>query len=360
MSNFRQTWVHINTAALQHNIQRIRELAPNSKIMAVIKADGYGHNMETVAEALNTHADEYGVNGLDDVIRLRDLGVDKPLTVLSSKLNLTILTQLAKLQARATIYDLSQLAVLEQLNTEQKISIWLKIDTGMGRLGILPEDLPQVMARLNKNQSIGSISLLTHLANADHPEHRSNQQQIELFSTLAAQYEFAELSILNSAGLVSFSQYAFDFVRPGIMLYGISPSSGMSAEQLGLQAVMTFKSELISVKRLSAGSAVGYGSAYVLDEDTVIGIVGCGYGDGYPRHAPTGTPVLVNGLLVPLIGRVSMDMICVDLGQIRAKVGDQVVLWGEGNPIEVIAEYAGTIAYELCCGILPRVERIVD
>ncbi len=360
MSNYRPVKVHISTSALQHNSKRARDMAPDSHIMAVIKADGYGHGMEAVAEAIDGLVDEFAVNSLDDVLRLRDAGFKKPLTVLSANLDKASLSKFTELETRATIYDISQLALLEQIADDQDLSIWLKVDTGMGRLGILPDEFDVVLQRLSQINGLSEISLMTHLANADQADNPENLNQIELFEKLAAKYSFKQLSILNSAGLVAYSQSAKDITRPGILLYGISPSIGKSAEQLDLKPVMTFKSELISIKRLAAGSAIGYGGTYVLDQDSRIGIIACGYGDGYPRHAPSGTPVLVNDILVPLVGRVSMDMICVDLGEISAKVGDSVTLWGEGNPIEVIAEYAQTISYELCCGILPRVERIVE
>ncbi|MBX2849509.1 MAG: alanine racemase [Acidiferrobacterales bacterium] len=360
MTNFRPARVHISTTALQHNIKQIRSLAPDANIMAVIKADGYGHGMETVAAAISDHVEEFAVNSLDDVLRLRNAGFDKQLTVLSASLDKTSLLKFTELNTRVTIYDLSQLSLLEQIADNQNLSIWLKVDTGMGRLGILPKEFDVVISRLLQIKGLADISLMTHLANADQAENPANFKQIKLFEELAAKHPFERLSILNSAGLISYAEYAMDISRPGLSIYGISPTIGKSAEQLNFKPVMTFKSQLISIKRLSAGSAIGYGGTYVLDQDSRVGVIACGYGDGYPRHARNGTPVLVNGMLVPLIGRVSMDMICVDLGEIVAKVGDSVTLWGEANPIEVVADYAGTISYELCCGILPRVERIVD
>lgn len=360
MSNNRPVRAHISIKAIRHNSQRIRELVPDSKIMAVIKADGYGHGMETAAQALDGHVDEFAVNSLDDVFRLRDAGFNKAITVLSASFNLEELYQLNEHRARVTIYDVSQIAVLESIDKDLKMSIWLKADTGMGRLGFSPEELQPALHRLSAIQSVDQISLMTHLANADQTDHSANQVQISLFEELAELYDFTELSLLNSAGILGLPEHAYQWVRPGIMLYGISPLNNKSSEQLELKPAMTLKSKLISVRTLAAGSSVGYGSSYVVVEDTRIGVVACGYGDGYPRHAPTGTPVLINGEIVPLIGRVSMDMICVDLNRLSASVGDEVVLWGEGNPVEVVAERAGTIAYELVCRILPRVERVAS
>lgn len=354
----RAAHVVIDRSALKHNLTQIRRLAPDAAVMAVIKADGYGHGMELAADVLSA-ADEFAVNSLDDVHRLRSYGVDKTLNVLSASLDLQQLNKLSEWNVRSVFYDFAQLHTYEQINDDANLSIWLKVDTGMGRLGVLPDELGLVYKRLSAVPGISSISLMTHLANADNADHPSNQVQINSVRALSKQFEFAELSIANSAGVVNFSSSHADLIRPGVMLYGISPVNGKSAEALGLKPVMTFKSRLISVKSLPAGSAIGYGSRYSLDVDSRIGVVACGYGDGYPRHAPSGTLVFVNGFYVPIIGRVSMDMITVDLGELPAEVGDEVILWGAENPIEEVAASAGTIAYELCCGILPRVERVI-
>lgn len=348
----------INTAAYVHNLQRARELAGNSKIMAVIKADAYGHGMEAAADALQD-ADEFGVNSLDDVHRLRDHGVCKPLNILSANLNIEQLNGLGKLNVRCICFDFAQLSVFEMLDDSTDISVWIKIDTGMGRLGFAPEELGLVYNRLSVVTGIKDLSLMTHLANADVPAHPSNDRQVSDIRSLYDEYDFNDLSILNSAGLFTIPEATHSEVRPGLMLYGMSPVKGLSASDLDLKAVMTFSSELISVKRTKAGSPIGYGSTHITEVDTTIGIVAVGYGDGYPRHAPTGTPVMINGMLMPLIGRVSMDMIAVDLGDMSAQVGDKAILWGDENPIEEIAKAAGTIAYELSCGVLPRVQRIV-
>jgi len=354
----RPACVYINREAYQHNVNRVRELTPNASVMAVIKADGYGHGMEVSADALED-ADEFAVNSLDDVQRLREHGVKKKLTVLSASLTVEDLNQLSEMNVRPVFYDLAQLSLFEKINPDANLSIWLKVDTGMGRLGILPNELPSVYPRLLKIKGLSSVSMMTHLANADNINHPSNDEQIHLFDKQSELFRFDQKSILNSAGIVNYSAKQADIVRPGIMLYGISPVLDKSADELGLKPVMTFKSRLISVKQLPAGSAIGYGSSYSLEVNSRIGVVACGYGDGYPRHAPNGTLVLVNGFYVPLVGRVSMDMLAVDLGELPAQVGDEVILWGEGNPVEGVAKAAGTIGYELCCGILPRVARVI-
>jgi len=348
----------IDRACFAHNLAQVRRFAPNTSVMAVIKADGYGHGMEVAADALSD-SEEFAVNSLDDVHRLRSKGVKKPLNVLSANLDVAQLNQLSEFNVRPVLYDLAQLQSFEQIDHDAKLSIWLKVDTGMGRLGILPDEVGLVYQRLSKVSGIESISLMTHLANADNIDHPSNNKQIDSIKSISQPFDFKRLSIANSAGLINFSSSHADLVRPGIMLYGISPVEGKSAAELGLKPVMTFKSKLICVKQLPAGSAIGYGSTYSLDVNTRIGVVACGYGDGYPRHAPSGTLVLLNGYYVPIIGRVSMDMITIDLGELPAQIGDDVILWGEGNPIEDVAASADTIAYELCCGILPRVERVI-
>lgn len=354
----RPACVYIDRQAYQHNLKRVKELTPNASVMAVIKADAYGHGMEVAADALNG-ADEFAINSLDDVYRLRKHAVNKTLTVLSANVTTDDLNQLSSINVRPVFYDLSQLTLFEGVNPNANLSIWLKLDTGMGRLGVLVNELPSVYQRLSKVKGISSISVMTHLANADNLHHPSNDEQIRSFEQQSELFEFDQKSILHSAGVVNFSDKQKTIVRPGIMLYGISPVQDKSADELGLKPVMTFKSQLISVKQLPAGSSIGYGSTYSLEVNSRIGIVACGYGDGYPRSAPSGTLMLINGFYVPLVGRVSMDMLAVDLGELPAQVGDEVVLWGAGNPVEDVAKSACTIAYELCCGILPRVERVL-
>jgi alanine racemase len=358
LSNNRATHVVIERAAIEHNLKRVTEFVPSAKVMAVIKADGYGHGMELAAQALAS-ADEFAVSSLDDVTRLRSQGFDKPITMLSATFTVDDLNSMSEQKVRPVIYDLEQLSILSGLSPTAELDLWLKIDTGMGRLGLCIDDAHLIVARLLSQTGVNSVSAMTHLANADDPDHPSNQRQIKSFLKFAEHYEFSQLSIMNSAGTIAFPQQANDMVRPGLILYGVSPQLDSSAQGLDLRPAMTLKSKLISVKRLPVGSPIGYGSRYTLDSDSRIGVISCGYADGYPRHAPSGTPVLINGMYVPLIGRVSMDLITVDLGEVKAEVGDEAILWGANNPVETIAEMSGTIAYELICGITPRVERIV-
>jgi len=259
---------------------------------------------------------------------------------------------------RPIVFDHSQLTLFKNLKITEPLSVWLKVDSGMGRLGFAIEEIDTVAARLLSFDAVKNLSLMSHMANADQFDHPFNQPQIIEFQNAICQLDYHQTSLLNSAAILNFASAAGHITRPGLMLYGISPLADKSAEELGLKPVMTFKSELISVKTIAAGGCIGYGSEYQLLKDTRIGIVACGYGDGYPRHAPSGTPVLVNGVKTQLIGRVSMDMLAVDLGTLNAKVSDPVILWGADNPVETIAAAATTIAYELCCSITARVERI--
>lgn len=362
MSN-KRCYAELNTEAFSHNLNRIRELAPTSKVMAVIKADAYGHGMTLAASALEA-ADEFAVTCTDDARRLRENSVDKPLTLLSAQIDSAALTWFAGNDIRPVIYDYEQLDCLRSIDASLTLNVWLKVDTGMGRLGFSAEEISNVYKIVNQLGGIGTISLMTHLAQADQPLLPANADQFSLFDAVLLEakklgHNYHEFSLLNSAGVVAFSEYAKDFIRPGILLYGISPQIGMSAHQLGLKPVMTLKSFVISVRRMPSGSSIGYSSTYTLDGDSRVAYISCGYGDGYPRHAPNGTTVLVNGFLVPLVGRVSMDMIAVDIGELPVNVGDSVTLWGTDNPIEDIAEASGTIAYELTCKITDRVSRVI-
>lgn len=324
----------------------------------MIKANGYGHGMAVAAQTLG-EANEFGVTDFDDALNLRAQGVSKPLTLLSPSFNSEDLVLFSQQNIRPVIYDYTQLAMFDDLPSKTSLDVWLKVDTGMGRLGFSIDEAHGAFTRLNELSEINSLSVMSHLANADRPEHPENDAQFKRFTEFVASHSFSQASILNSAGTIAFSERARDMVRPGLMLYGISPLIHSPANELELRPVMTFKSEIISVRTLPAGSSIGYGSSYSLDADTRVAVISAGYGDGYPRHAPSGTPIFINDMLVPLIGRVSMDLISVDLGGVVAEVGDSAILWGDGNPIENIAQLAGTIPYELTCGITPRVERVI-
>ncbi len=356
----RATAVRIDLVALRHNLQRVRQCAPSSRIMAAVKADGYGHGSGVVAMALQeAGVDALGVACLDEAQVLRAQGVTIPITLLEGVYHSDELTAAASLGLELVLHHEAQLDMLEEVAPEVSLGVWIKIDTGMHRLGFAPQQLADVLKRLQRLSHCHLLGLMTHLACADELDSPATEQQLRLFSGVV-EGQPGERSIANSAGILGWPASHAEWVRPGIMLYGGTPFADRDGPVDGLQPVMTFHSELIAIKQLQAGDCVGYGATWCAPEAMSIGVVAAGYGDGYPRHAPSGTPVLVNGQEVPLLGRVSMDMITVDLrSQPQARVGDPVVLWGEGLAIERVARPVGTISYELFCSITARVRREV-
>lgn len=355
----RATRVVIDLGALRHNLAVARRAAPNSRIMAAVKANGYGHGLVCVARALN-EADAFGVAAINEALELREAGITQPVALLEGFFHPDELELIARHELEVVLHHTPQIDALERFSSSHPITVWIKVDTGMHRLGFPPEQVTSVRERLLAlGERIRVRGFMTHFANADDRNDLATLRQLEQFNTAIASYP-GERAAANSAGLLGWPQSHADWVRPGIMLYGASPFIGRTGEQEGLRPVMTLHSELIAVNALNKGDAVGYGGAWTCPEAMKVGVVAIGYGDGYPRHVPTGTPVLVNGKRVPLVGRVSMDMITVDLRtQPEARVGDPVVLWGEGLPVEEITESAGTISYDLLCRITRRVPVIV-
>ena len=346
----------VNTSAVKHNLQKVREYAPKAKVMAVIKANAYGHGLLRIAEALD-EVDAMAVARVDEGIRLRQAGIKNRIAVLEGFVCEQELNALIDYDLDIVVHTTGQLDILEKNSGQKPINVWLKLDTGMNRLGFMVAEFVSVYKRLLACQYINKpVSLMTHLSSADNINSQVTPQQLALFNDVIKTYT-GEKSIANSAGIIAWPDSITDWVRPGIMLYGVSPFTNKSGDELQLKPVMSFHSRLIAVKNIAAGAAVGYAGAWVSEKPTRLGVVAIGYGDGYPRYAKTGTPVLVNGKRVPLVGRVSMDMITVDLStQANAKSGDPVTLWGEGLAVEEIARYADTIPYTLLCGITQRVE----
>lgn len=349
----------INLSACQHNLAIAKKAAPDSKCIAIIKADAYGHGMEKIAASLN-QADAFGVAHIQEAIQLRQAGISTPIILLEGFCCERELEQVCEYDIESVIHNEQQLQKLEQTN-EKNISIFLKVDSGMHRLGFDVNEVAEVITRLKKCKSVRQpFTLMTHLASADDKEQESTVKQIDVFYKSAEEYltdTKSEVSIANSAGILGWPQSHATWNRPGILLYGVSPFVNGKASEHNLKPVMTLYSHILEIKKLKKGDAVGYGGDYICDKNMRIGIIAIGYGDGYPRHAKTGTPVLVNNKRCSLIGRVSMDMICVDLSEhAAAKINDSVVLWGEGLPVEEVAKCADTIAYELLCGVTSRVE----
>lgn len=347
----------VDIGALRHNLAQVAQHAPDSRVLAVIKANGYGHGLVQVARALEA-ADGFGVATLDEAITLRKAGISVRIVLLEGCFNADELPEIERWDLEIVVHQKVQLQWLENYRPEgSPLRVWLKVDTGMHRLGFATEQAPDIWQRLMNMPAVARpVPVLTHLANADDPAHPSNACQLEDFQR-AVEGLPGPFSIANSAAIMALPQSHADWVRPGIMLYGVSPFLEGAGAEHGLRPVMTLSSHLFVIRHCRRGDAIGYGGGFVCPEDMPVGVVAIGYGDGYPRHAVAGTPVLVNGVRVPLIGRVSMDMITVDLRPLPdARIGDPVVLWGEGLPVEEIARASGTIAYELLCKVTSRVE----
>lgn len=327
--------------------------------MAVIKANAYGHGIETAAVAL-ADADGFAVARLEEALLLRGAGVRHRILILEGALTAEQLAVAATERLDVMVHTFEQLRMLEQRRGGETIRVWLKIDTGMNRLGFRPEEVGDALARLGRIAGVEpEPTLVTHLASSDDVESPQTREQLDAFSS-ATRGLPGECSIANSAGIIAWPASRVGWVRPGLMLYGVSPFARGCGADLGLRAVMTFESGVISVRCVRAGETVGYGGTWRAARDSRIAVVAAGYGDGYPRAAPSGTPVLVNGLHAPLAGRVSMDMIAVDATDLpRVSEGDPVELWGASLPVEDIARCAGTIPYELTCRVTARVPRVV-
>ena len=346
--------------ALRHNVQRLRTLAPKANIMAVIKANAYGHGMLDVAKTLAlAGVDAFAVARTDGAIELRQAGITHRIAVLQGFFNEDELKAHAALGLEPVIHSAWQVDLLERIHPPVPIRIWLKVDTGMHRLGLLPEEFEGILQRLKACRSIEQpIPLMSHLANADALEDSFTQSQLSLFEDIHLTHP-EEASVANSAGILGWDQAVREWIRPGISIYGVSPFPKRSAIDEGLQPVMTLRTRLISIKEVKAGTPVGYGGDWICPQPTRLGVAAIGYGDGYPRLARAGTPVLINHQKAALIGRVSMDMITLDLTPLKdSKVGDLVTLWGDGLPVETIADAAGTIPYDLLCGVTRRVKFI--
>jgi len=361
----------IQTAAIQHNLQRIRTAAPDCRIMAVIKANAYGHGLVAIARLL-ADVDALAVARVAEGVQLREAGISQRIVVLegcseAEEARVAVLHSL-----ELVVHDAVHFEILDSLPGQDIVTVWLKLDTGMGRLGFEVSQLTACRKRLDQIAAVRpDIALMTHLACADDPDNSATMEQVRQFGDVLGSFA-GDISIANSAGILLWPQtlepsavlgYKGDnWVRPGIALFGASPVLGKSARELGLVPVMQFESHLIAMKTVKRGAAVGYGSNWRAKRDTVVGVVAAGYGDGYPRHLQSGTPLLVNGHRAALIGTVSMDMINVDLTDVPiAKVGDRVTLWGGHLPIEEIAARAETIPYELMCRLSQRVEhRLVE
>lgn len=353
----------LDWSALRHNHEVVRRHSAGAKVWSVVKADAYGHGLMASAAALRDSTDGFALVELEGAMALRDAGIFHPILMLEGPYQADELPLYAELELTPVLHTPWQIDALVDARLPMRLPVYLKLNTGMNRLGFSEDEFTVTLDRLAAADCAESVTLMTHFADAD--EARGIHEQLQRFSAMARNRKLP-VSLANSAALLRFPESIGDWVRPGIMLYGSSPFPAMqSAAGLGLRPVMTLESELIAVRGLEPGDAVGYGSTFVADRPMRVGVVACGYADGYPRHAPTGTPVGIAGRRTRTLGRVSMDKICVDLSELPLEVGvgDKAILWGgEGEhhvPADEVAAAAGTVAYELFCALAARVP-VVD
>lgn len=352
----------IRLGALGHNLKVIRRSAPGAKVMAVIKANAYGHGMVTVAQYLSD-VDAFAVARLPEAVALREAGIDKPVVLLAGVVTNEELQTATRQGFEIVVHCTEQLELLAT-HSGTPATVWLKFDTGMNRLGFRPDEAKALKTRLGSAASVAELRIMTHLASADDPDNAQTREQLDQFSPVVSGFSGA-VSIANTSATLAWPNVAnaaetfrFDgdhWIRPGIAIFGISPFGDRDGSDLGLKPVMQFEARLIAMKPLKVGARVGYKGRYISDVDSTMGIISAGYGDGYTRHFRDGTPVLINGRRVPLIGNVSMDLIAVDLGaDAKDAVGDVAILWGDGLPVEELAPWADAIPYELVCGVTNR------
>lgn len=351
----RNTFATIDVEAIAHNLAQVRERAGRSRVMAVVKADAYGHGLERCLPAL-AGADLLAVATMDEARAIRAFRADLPVLLLEGVFDPDELALVEQLKLEIVVHHPVQLDWLEEGAHLPGRRVWLKIDSGMHRLGFPLDGIETVKARLARLPGVEEVVLMSHFACADRPEHPLNAVQLERFDRAVRGLDGPHC-LANSAALLNLPQTRRDWVRAGLLLYGVSPLPDCTGTDLGLRPAMTLESRLIAVNEVAAGETIGYGARYRAERAMRIGVAAIGYGDGYPRNMPDATPVLVNGREQGLVGRVSMDMITIDLdGQPEARVGDPVVLWGPGLPVERIAAAVGTIPYELLCRVTRRVE----
>lgn len=346
----------IDINALQHNLSVVRSYIPaTTRVVGVVKANAYGHGLIPVAKAL-TSVDAYAVARLEEALALRSSGIVKPIILLEGFFSDEDLPVLAANHLQTAVHTWEQLRALEAMDLPHPVQVWMKLDTGMHRLGIQAEETEAFIQRLSHCKNVVQpFNFITHFSCADDMNNSKTTQQIELFNQIVQKHS-GEKTLASSAGILAWQDAHADWVRPGIMIYGGSPFEDKTGLDLNLKPVMTVKTTLLAVRTLKKGESVGYSATWTTERETKIGVVAIGYGDGYPRMAPAGVPVLLNGRIVPVVGRVSMDMMTVDLGpDAQDKVGDDVTLWGDGLPVEIVAKAIGTIPYELLTKLTPRV-----
>jgi len=354
----RSAYALIRLEHLAHNLNILRTFAPNSKVISVVKADAYGHGLAKTAQAL-AQSDAFAVSCAHEALELRAARILHPIICLQGFSNEAELKMIADANVQAVIHNDHQIKLLQNHKLNQSIQVWLKIDTGMGRLGFRPEDARYAHQQLEKINNISKIRLMTHFANADSLDNEYTQRQLKSFDNVTNSFPDCERSAANSAATLAYSNSLYEWVRSGLALYGVSPfqADKTHPDTSELKPVMSLRAPLISIKQCKQGDQIGYGSSYTCPNEMRIGVVAIGYADGYPRTLTSPTNVSINGNHARIVGRVSMDMITIDLSNIDASLGDDVELWGDDIPVAEVASAANTISYELLCGISGRIER---
>ena len=355
----RPVWARVDLNALHSNLNRVRALAPRSRVLAVVKANAYGHGAVDVARAVSCAVDGFAVAGIDEAENLASAGITSPIFMLSGFHETSEIELIAGRGFIPVVHTFKQLERLEAYPLPARVSVWAKFDTGMHRIGFEPDLALVVLERLRGIARVTCLGVMSHLACADDADNPRTREQVDSFEGIAGVGDLPR-SLANSAGICAWPSSHFDWVRPGIMLYGCTPLLDRDGDDLGLRPVMTLAARVIAVTRRSRGDPVGYGGDWRCPEDMRVGVVACGYADGYPRHAPSGTPVWAGGKRTGVVGRVSMDMTSIDLrGLDHVGVGDEVEMWGRNVTATEVSKYAGTIAYELLSGVTGRVPRVV-
>jgi alanine racemase len=364
----RSSRITIHPEALQHNLKRAKQVAPNSKTLAVIKADAYGHDAVATAGILHETADGFAVSCIPEAVELREASISKPITILQGHQSVDDLRTAAHYNLRLTVHSDRQLSLLNQYSHKPSnnssddsagkgFELNLKIDTGMHRLGFQPERTAELYKKLSNHSQVNaeSLILMTHFSCADVLDNKATKKQLSCFKKAKDSIKSSTpiiKSCANSAGILGWKDSHTDWTRPGIMLYGSSPFASSHRDEHDLKAGMTLNAPIIAVHNLRQGDSIGYGASWQCPNDMSVAVIACGYADGYPRHAKSGTPVLINGENTSLVGRVSMDMIVVDINHLEngsIQVGDMAELWGQNLSVDIVAQYAETISYELLC-----------
>jgi alanine racemase len=347
----------LSTENLLHNLNIIKKQTKDRQIIAMIKANAYGHGLRSTALRLDGKVFSLGVASVDEALALRKVNIKSPITLMSGAFEADDLFIASCQNFHLIFHEETQINWLKNIKLPNPIHIWLKIDTGMGRLGFNLESAKKAYQELSNNPQIAQpIGIISHLACADEPSNSLNKQQMDNFHLFVKNLPGPK-SLANSAAIFGLEGSLYDVVRPGLSLYGISPLQDKSASELGLKPVMTLQTRLVSISNAKQGSSIGYGARFICPEDMKIGVIAMGYGDGYPRSARDGTPLLVNNKKCQLVGRVSMDMAMIDLRNCPdAKVGDPVILWGDGLPLEEVAKYTDNVTYDIICGVQQRVK----